>query len=437
MTDLKSEIERLRKSIFRAPDESLEYMSDMNNWVCVHATRYEPKINNDGKMYIQTTAMATDNTLPRASVHTTLNKIVSGNSGGNWDDTSIVVLTPYKDIVSQNVNPQEVSVDDTYFIPNPDTGLVLPDSTYIIRSDPNSVDLINIGEHDATYKTDHYTEEDIKQILSLNSWSEQEYETYMNGDVPESDVKWILGHNERFIKAYQMSKDKKAFMRGVFKEDRYILLNKLLRDVAVEKALDKMGYHYVSSHEDDISARVAKLAREAGLRGCENDKGHSASLECDLEVEGCMLAGLADVLKSKDIDQICECLIQSNFPLCDKITSSILTDKPLPEFYSIYEEVFKTHIESIKRSSEWNLEQKDEILCFANKLERGGIKGYNPFLDIVLHRQADKMKQEMNQALSELKQQPEVYTELQQRLKNDTQTKKVLGGFMMSKKSRS
>ena len=60
----------------------VKYMSDMNNWVMVHATKYMPRRLSDGSLAIPTTAMATNYDVPRATVHTTLNHIVDANSGG-------------------------------------------------------------------------------------------------------------------------------------------------------------------------------------------------------------------------------------------------------------------------------------------------------------------------------------------------------------------
>lgn len=184
-------------------------MSDTDNWVCVHATKYDPKCNSAGERYIETTATATNYRCPRATIHSTLNWVVANHGGGNWDDASIVVLIPYKDLVSKNVDPQQVSTFDTFFIPDPDKGLVLPDGTYIIRPDPNCNELFQIGENSAIYKTDHYTEDEIKDILSLNDRDKEEYEEYIKGDLPEYMIKRMLGNNERLLKAYEKTKNKK------------------------------------------------------------------------------------------------------------------------------------------------------------------------------------------------------------------------------------
>lgn len=426
MSDLKARIEQLRHTILDSTDGGLNYMENMDNWVCVHVTKYEPKLDDKGQPFIQTTAMATDNTLPRASVHVTLNKVVSSHMGGNWDAAPIVVLAPYRDIVRENGNPQEISVDDTYFIADPDKGLLLPDSTYIIRGDPNADKLFDISEHGATYKTDHYTPEEVDEILSISNWDRDTYEKYMQGDVPESNVEWLLGFDKKLMWTYEQSKDKKAFLRGILEEDRFVILNKLLRDEVVQMGLEKMGYNYVWSHEDAVSDRVADIAREHGIRGCGNDKGHSCSMESDMEIVGCQLTNLVDVLKSKDAEKIGQYLKNSEWAPCKEVALNITEDKPLPDFYEIYQSVLEERIELEKRQAEYDEQGKDEHLADAQKLEKGGIKAYHSFLDVVLRRHAKKMNDEAAKALNDLKQNPKEYAKLQQYLKNGNEKFEIL-----------
>ena len=62
--------------------QEVEYMSDVNNWVLVHATKYMPLKNENGQFYIPTTAMATQFEIPRSTVHFTLNHIVTNHGYG-------------------------------------------------------------------------------------------------------------------------------------------------------------------------------------------------------------------------------------------------------------------------------------------------------------------------------------------------------------------
>lgn len=436
MNELKERIARLRQAIAENSDEvaqnlednintislyskenAYEIMDNPENWVFVHATNYEPKNNEKGEMYIPPTAMVTD--LPRASVHGKLNAVVGANSAGSWDKAPFVVLAPFNDVVRLNGNPQEVSVDDTYFIPDPDTGLVLPKNAYLIKPDPNADKLINFGEGVITYKTDNYTDKEIEEILALSEGDKYLYEKYMNGDASDFQINHLLGYDKKLMAAYDKSENKKLFLRGLLEEDRFVILNKLLRDVAVKMGLEKMGYHYVYSHEDRISENVANIARENGIRGCSSDKGHSLSLEHLLENSGCDLLDLVNVLKSKDSDEIFKTLTTSKDKIYKDIALSITEGKPLPDFFTIHQKSVDTYLTLMSIQASHDAKHKDEYSACADKIKKGGIKAFNANLYITLHRQSEKMKAQAEQAIGELKKNPEEFAKLQKRLRDN------------------
>lgn len=436
MNELKERIARLRQAIAENSDEvaqnlednintislyskenAYEIMDNPENWVFVHATNYEPKNNEKGEMYIPPTAMVTD--LPRASVHGKLNAVVGANSAGSWDKAPFVVLAPFNDVVRLNGNPQEVSVDDTYFIPDPDTGLVLPKNAYLIKPDPNADKLINFGEGVITYKTDNYTDKEIEEILALSEGDKCLYEKYMNGDASDFQINHLLGYDKKLMAAYDKSENKKLFLRGLLEEDRFVILNKLLRDVAVKMGLEKMGYHYVYSHEDRISENVANIARENGIRGCSSDKGHSLSLEHLLENSGCDLLDLVNVLKSKDSDEIFKTLTTSKDKIYKDIALNITEGKPLPDFFTIHQKSVDTYLTLMSIQASHDAKHKDEYLACADKIKKGGIKAFNANLYITLHRQSEKMKAQAEQAIGELKKNPEEFAKLQKRLRDN------------------
>ena len=420
MSNLEEKIEQLR-NIDDSRDGSVDYMSDMKNWVCVHATRYEPEQNAEGELCIKTTAMATGYKLPRATVHLTLNQVVGSHLFGNWDAMPIVVLAPYNEVVGKNGNPQEVAVEDTYFIPNPDTGLVLPDSAYVVRPDPHNEELFKIGEHGATYKTDNYTKEEEEAILALSPWEREKYQKYLSGDIPEYEVKSTLDYDEKLIQIYEKSKDKQAFMRGIFEEKRFAILNNLLRDAVVKMALEKMGYRYVFAHEDYVSEKVADVAKSAGLRGNSGNKGHFASVEREMDIVGCSLLDLSEVLQSKKIDKIYDYLT-SGKPMCKEIIANIVSDTGIPDFYKSFETAFNDNLNQKKEWYEIDKkcygfdESREKIWQVAISRMENGIKGYNPFLDTTLRRHSKRMKLECVQALKVLQQDRENFADLKQRL---------------------
>ena len=393
MGELKDESEIMEEKRLNERNGGIEYMSDMKNWVCVHLTQYEPKRNSDGSLSIETTAMATDYDLPRATVHVTLNQRVGNHGYGNWDKASIIILAPYNDVVAKNGNPQEVATEDTFFIPDPDTGLVLPKSAYIIRPDFKTDKLFEIGEHSATYKAENYTEQEVNDILSMNNWDRDTYEKYMSGDIPEYDIDMVLGYDKNLRKIYDNTKDKKAFLRGMLEEDRFLILNKLLRDHVMSKAFEKMGYRQVYSHEDSVSGKAAEVARAAGIRGDSGNKGHHNSLEAEMDRTGMGFVYLKDAIKEGNIEEIHNRLGGKWDPVDSAIISSILNDSPLPDLYRSFE----------KAAVDFRVEKIEE---------------YNPRLSTVLHRFADKMATDIKTSLDELKQKPIDYKLLQSMLRD-------------------
>lgn len=433
MGALKEELDSLRGEELRR-EEALNYMSDMKNWVCVHVTKYEPKKNEDGELYLETTAMATGYKYPRASNHFVLNDVVANNSGGNWDAADIVVLAPFNDVVRKNGNPQEVAVEDTYFIPDPDKGLVLPENTVIIKPDPNCKNWMEVQGNVITYKTDNYTKEEIEDILSFNEWDKSKYERYQNGDIPEYDVDRLLGYDKKLKKLYEDAKDKKAFMRGIMEEDKFLILKYLLRDEVMKVALKKMGYEYVIAHEDNTTRKVADIAEAANIQGDSGNKGHSNSVEYELEIRGCALVNLSEKLKSKDYAAISEYLTEFERPMSNDVIANITSDTPLPDIQKGFEKVFDDHVERLKN----RIECYDEDTCpqiRANlekrltQLGTGGIKGYNPRLDTVVHRHSRRMTVELNQALKELRQNPEEFAALKQCLIEHSKGEKSVEEF--------
>lgn len=400
MSDLETDLKYLQHKELNAYNGGVEYMSDMDNWVCVHLTKYEPKRNSTGNLYLETTSAATDYEQLRATDHVTINQRVGNVFGGNFDEASIAVLASYKGIVEKNGNPQEIAKEDTYFIPNPDTGLVLPKDAYVVKPDPNCADLFVFGEHGATYKSDNYTDGQIKQILSLDEAKKQQYEEYLNGQVPQWDVDMLLGNDKKLRKVYDNAEDKQAFWKGVLEEERYMILNNILRDAVIKKALDRMGYHYVFSHEDDVSQKVAEVALQSGINANGGNKGHSLSLEGDVEIDGANFNVLEKALKNKNIEEICTWCETPNSPLRDQIVLNIVSEKPIPNVYRSFEKTAALHMVE-------------------------NIKEYNPYLDTVLHRFADKMTDKCNVALANLKNDRVTFAILKRHLKELVAEQKI------------
>ena len=400
-------------------------MSDMKNWLCVHATNYMPRRNQDGQLYIPTTGMATGYKYARATVHFTLNQIVSSHMMGNWDAQPVVVLAPYNDVVKKNGDPQMVATEDTFFIPNPDTGLILPEKTHIVR--PNNDTLFTIGDKISTYKTDNFTDEDIEMILSFfDPYKREEYEKYEKCDFSEDEIQDLLRWEDNRVRQnYEKSKDKRAFLRGLLEETRMVILTKFLREAVVRMTMEKMGYEYVFSHEDTISNMVANVAMAKGIRATGNDKGHSGTLESEWEYIGCYYLDFIHTLETNDIKEIYDYM-------CDNIKRfSVMFNHKKLDVYQLYTDELNRAIKQLRSDAEFDQERakqypddvyyqqqaakSKEKLLYADKLEQGGIAAYNANLDIVLQRNAARLNQECDKAIEKLKQNPE-YPLLEQML---------------------
>ena len=390
-------------------------MSDMKNWVCVHATNYMPRRNKDGQLYIPTTGMATGYKYSRATVHFTLNQIVSSHMGGNWDDQPVVVLVPYNDVVEKNGDPQMVATVDTFFVPNPDTGLILPESAHIVR--PNNDTLFTIGDKISTYKTDHFTDEEIEMILSFFGPNERQmYEKYDNCDFTENELQNLL-RNERVRKGYEKAKDKRAFLRGLFEETRMVMLTKFLREAVVRMTMEKMGYGYVTSHEDSTAGMVADAALAKGIKATSGKDGHSGTMERVFEQTGCLILDLIHMLETNNIEEIYEYCIGFRQPRYILLSDSLDTYQLyVDDWFRHQVKAIKEKVKMLKDLAEKNPEslyyqeevsKTKELLELADKNEKGGIAAYNANLDIVLRRNAARLDQEYEKAMEKFKQNPE------------------------------
>ena len=361
----------LEREYYRPTEQNEKYVSNMSNWLCVHATNYMPQQDAQGNYFIKTTAMATNNEIARATVHVTLNQIVLSHMGGNWDFAPFIILAPYNDVVEMNGNPSMVASEDTYFIPNPDTGLVLPKNTRIIKPDNGA--LFTIGEHVSTYKTDNYTDQEIQTILSFMSHYDREYYNKYDRD--------------------EISEQRKN-----------AILKKCLRDAVTEMTMNKMGYKYVRSHECSISRQFAETANAANIPSNSGRTAHSCSLEKQLEANSKRLYDTLSILKTGNIDSIYSAVTfaggdfgGSNPALVNKyIRKNIMSDKP-SDFYDMYIDIFKRWNNDIKLMEEASGEQRK---TYTN------IKDYNPRLDTVIRRNVEKMNKQYTEAINTLKQNP-------------------------------
>ncbi|MBO5833947.1 MAG: hypothetical protein J6R22_03265 [Alphaproteobacteria bacterium] len=384
-----------------------KYVSDMSNWLCVHATNYMPQQNATGDYFIQTTAMATNNEIARATIHVTLNQIVYSHMSGNWDSAPFVILAPYNDVVEINGKPSMVASEDTYFIPNPDTGLVLPKNACIIK--PDNSTLFTIGEHVSTYKTDNYTEQEIQTIFSFMppySFEREEYDKYNHDQISKQELTNIFFYDEKLKQRYEQATDKKPILHEICEQRKNAILKKNLRNAVVTMTMEKMGYLYIHSHEDSVSGQFAETAKSTNIPSNSGRQAHSASLEKALEANSKWLSDTLSVLKTGNLDDIYSSVTfeggdmfgGSQPKLVNKyIRASIIKDNS-PDFYDMYTETFNY----------WN---RDRRKTYAS------IKDYNPRLDEVIRRNNERMTNQYSIVLKTLKQNPK-FDEFKQKLEH-------------------
>lgn len=155
-----------------------------------------------------------------------------------------------------------------------------------------------------------------------------------------------------------------------------------------------MGKKFVSSHEDDVSVKVANIANDMGLKGDGGDKSHSNSLESRLEDEGILLIEFNEKLRDENIDNVYKTLTSGGvvFPVRKSIMNSIVDGSKLNfDIYSAFAKIAEIYSES-------------------------SIKDYNPFLDMTIRNHSNKMNENLKLVLNELKGKS-WYSELQTRLK--------------------
>lgn len=303
--------------------QEVEYMSDVNNWVLVHATKYMPLKNENGQFYIPTTAMATKFEIPRSTVHFTLNHIVTNHGYGSWDNADIVIMTPYNDAVKMNGNPAEVSVHDTYFSPDVTGGMLLPDGTHIVRPvyDLPDGQLFEVRGNETVYKSLDFTDDEIQILLPMLGWGDRDkYNAFANADFNPDDLGMIIESlGDAGKKFYENAKNKKEFLVGVFESARHAILGLRVREMAMRETMKVMGQHNVRYVSDlsNVAQSVAKVAQGMGLQGNISNKGHSGSVYAEIEL----------VWKQH------EAIMNGNWFLGDGLNQLIEKEKPLDSIY--------------------------------------------------------------------------------------------------------
>lgn len=380
-------------------DES--YMENPDHWLLVHATNYLPLQNPAGEYYIPTTAMATDFKIPRGTIHTTLNHIVYSHGEGNWDETDTIILAPFNSTTKLNGNPLEVSYADTYFAPNPDTGLILPPQTRIVTPTTTLPEgtLYEIRGNTTVYKSIDYTPTETETILNIvrDVWKRNfddyiKYDKWSRGELDDWELTQLLEYStdKRIKQMYNKSKDKKAFLRGLYANSRDKLLSQYVREIATRATAEQIGYRFINEayENSDTANTIANTAEKLGIQGNSSNKGHSNSLSATIEDQFLIFAHQLKNLKqhSQNLDELYNFIAKesqrSNY--YTQIVYAIVNNIELP----LYQQI-----------------QNDIKNDFHKK--ENSIAEYSKNLDIVAQRWAPKANQELKEFRQKLQKMPD------------------------------
>lgn len=358
LSDDKLETLRRRTQAVRDTHNAQAYMADTKNWAAVHTTRYMPRPTTDGRHSIATTAMATNFEIPRATVHVTLNHVVQSHVYGTWDDAPYVIIAPYNDIVAANQNPTQVSLFDTYFTPDLNTGLILPETTRIVmpggrigdgemfRIDGNRTYYDNNVEKFTAPRTDAL-------LQTLPEYRRNQYKRWINGDFYKTEIDQALNiAGPAARKLYNNATDKRAFLRGMFEEDRYAMLNEAVRNLAVFHTMQDMGYQTVHSADcGPVAQAVANAAERAHIPASPSEKAHSNSIEFEMEdiwtrqqfllhSSHFQPYGLLDF--DADLEQLYDFISRGikYMPILDHVRHSLINNRPI-DFMEWYESAYQ------------------------------------------------------------------------------------------------
>lgn len=372
------------------------YMADKKNWLLVHCTHYMPRINKNGELFIQNTAAATGGEIPRATVHFTLNHTVVANNGGSWTDKGIVILAPYDSLVEKNNKPAGFKIDDTFFSVGADAGLILPENSRIVKP-VNDGPLYQIGEKVSTYKTDNFTDDEIELIKSWMPYRTlQDYDRYDKGDVDNAELQMVLQlMPAEIVKSYEIAKDKKAFIKGFYEEQKYEILNSVLRDNVVAETAKKMGYRTIARNESnlwDVDRKMQSVALRDGLY----IGSHAGSFYSDAEDYGLHLVDQLDKLSNAEKnDDFINILYKNTF-----ISRLILTNETDYKnvVYSQYEKKFTEYLNNYKESRRTGI----DVNALLKQSFGKRILKFDKNLYVVLKKNADVLAQKIEKTFKVL-----------------------------------
>jgi hypothetical protein len=146
-----------------------EHAIDPHEVVLVHSTAYDIRRDEDGTVILNSAGDLREDRLPRASLHFTVNGVVTSHIGGQWDTSQRVILGNFQSTVDANRAPDVMNPVDTFFDLNPGEPLRLP-GAIIVEGVADQVELLQDDGEFLRYKlADTYTDEERTRINELAS----------------------------------------------------------------------------------------------------------------------------------------------------------------------------------------------------------------------------------------------------------------------------
>ena len=329
-----------------------QIMSDTNNWCCVHVTEYMPLQDKDGNIVVPSAAMGTNGEIARNTVHVTLNHLVENHDGGDWDQKPYVIFARYNDIVAKNGEPVGMDLIDTYFSTDIDRGLVLPkESAYFVHpGDSNATELYKIGEHDATYKTSNFTDEEVEMILSMATPKDrQDYDRFKNGEFERYEIETTLQLREEYRQAVaQGPESRKNFLIKLGATRCNAKLSGILRDFVARSAMQKHGFQYIDDAQNrSVTGKLVDKAVEDVAISKQIDTGFDAHARSAYGIAGLQIHSekfraikVNAVVSETNMDKLFTLLINPDYR--DVYQAVIKNDfQDLEEQYDLYEQAFQ------------------------------------------------------------------------------------------------
>jgi hypothetical protein len=303
----EKEIEVIKS--FHGNEEQIESLDSL---VLVHCDDYPPIQSETGLEKISTFD-ATNWKMPRQTFHFYLNGLVESHSYGRWYKDRYVLISPLRETIKLNGKPKILNTNDTFWEVNPGESLKFPENAVTINParllEGQLID--GLDSNDIKYKFSDFTREDISEISwmvkeqygeeKLKEFNDSLIEKGFNEKVFDFRPKYAKDEDEGFLyfnnrdeyllfynnllklkegnKLLEILKDKsiaesiKDILKqsnieasekniNIFFKPLEITIMNMIKKIAVDKKLEKMGYKDIPMRDQWGTDGLKKLCKE-------------------------------------------------------------------------------------------------------------------------------------------------------------------------------